>query len=228
MNRDTNGTNWPGYAIHDTLLSIFRNNLALNFIPQYGWAWNPPEGLNLAGTPFVEHYPWSKPIDWLPGPNFRQQLEELSANITLSLLSMDNLKYLYPQDNTPVRVATLRPAYSYDRRTLLITYGAGMAAGLFAIVIGIKSFLDNGVSMKLGFLSIMTATRNPTLDELAHGVCLGAEGTMDSLKDIKVRFGEVQPQRVTSGKISPREQFHAAFGLQNGEIGDLRRDRDYI
>lgn len=228
MNSYDNATNWPSYAIHDTLLSIFRNSLELDFIPQFGWAWAPSEGLDLAGTPFVEHYPWRAPIDWLPGPNFRQQLEELSANITLSLLSMDNLNYLYPQDNTAVEVTTLRPAYSYDRRTLLITYGAGMAAGLFAIVVGIKSFLDNGVSMKIGFLSIMTTTRNPTLDEVARGVCLGAEGTMDSLVDIKVRFGEVQTQQVMNGKTTPREQFHAAFGLQNGEIGDLRTDREYI
>jgi len=68
----------------------------------------------------------------------------------------------------------------------------------------------------------MTTTRNPTLDEVARGVCLGAEDMMDSLVDIKVRFGEVQTQQVMNGKTTPREQFHAAFGLQNGEIGDLR------
>jgi hypothetical protein len=109
MNSDNNGSSWPSYAIHSTLLSIFWNNLFLDFVPQDGWVWNPSDGLDPAGTPFVEHYPWRKPIDWLPGPNFRQQLEELSANITLSLLSVDTLSYLYPQNNTAVEVTTLRP-----------------------------------------------------------------------------------------------------------------------
>ena len=60
--------------------------------------------------------------------------------------------------------------------------------------------------MTTGFLAIMTTTRNPALDDAARGACLGAEGTTDRVKHLKVRFGDV-------GRNGNMVQHHVAFGL---------------
>ena len=172
----------------------------------------PEEGLTLAGTPFVERTPWPKPLDWLPGPNLKQQLEEMSRNITLSMFSLDNLSYLRMQNNTGVDITTFETTYSYDKRALLVTYGIAVALGLLAIGVGIKSFLDNGVSMRIGFLPIMATTRNPNLDELVGSPCLGADGTMDGFKDIKVKFGQIRSNRRRDTREG--EPVRCAFGLE--------------
>ena len=154
-----------------------------------GLTWEPTEGLNLAGTRFVEQTPWPKPINWLPVSNFRELFEELSENITLSMFALDNLSYLRVENDTLVQFDVTGITYAYDRQALILTYGISLVLALFALICGVFAFLENGVSMSSGFASFMATTRNPDLDRIVDDSCNGAQGTLEEFKDVKLRFG---------------------------------------
>ncbi|KAF2194597.1 hypothetical protein K469DRAFT_744484 [Zopfia rhizophila CBS 207.26] len=182
-----------------------------------GGVWAPQDGLNLAGTKFVQRTPWQKPIDWLPVSDFKQRFEELSQNITLSLFALNNLSYLRMANNTPVDFVSFQSAYAYDKKALLVTYGIAMLLALMVVIVGLGSFLENGVSMNIGFMSIMATTRNPRLDELVTDGCIGAEGLMDGFKDTKVMFGK-QPQTGVQGSFRQRQFPTLSFGEHSEKI----------
>jgi hypothetical protein len=225
-----NSSYWPSYAIHDTLYSILAGEIGVDAV---GNAMNTAQ---LEGTKLVEEIPFPL-ADKIrqPRQNLRQLIEELHINVTLSLLSVNNLPYFEPALASDVIQTGYAATFRYNRRALLLTYGIAIALGLLAVLIGLKSLFDNGVSMKSGFLSILATTRNPTLDELAHGACLGADPMPEGLQNVKVRFGEVvgndgvpfsrRPTKQTASQVQPAGG-HTAFGLEE-EIGDIQYKTPY-
>jgi hypothetical protein len=208
----------------EVLMSIF--GIQVTFGGAFGFqSWSPSSGLNLDGTVFVDKTPFTKPIGWLPKPNLAKLLEDLTVNITLGMFSISSLSVLSMANNTQATVSTTRSVFVYDQSALLATYGVSIGLALIALGIGLRSFIFNGVSMKTGFLSIMTSTRNSDFDEIARGACLGAEGTMEDFKNVKVRFGEIgrsPAARETQGDI------HAGFGLVDRGVAQINRDTEYI
>jgi hypothetical protein len=188
------------------------------------FAWNPSSGLDLDDTVFVDKTPFSSAVHYLPKPNLARLLEDLTKNITLSMFSIGALATLVLKKNTQVTVSTTQNVYVYDKIALLATYGLSIGLALVAVGIGLLSFSFNGVSMKTGFLSIMASTRNPDLDEMAKGVCLGAEGTMEDFKKAKVRFGEIG--RFATARGGPGD--HVGFGLVDSGVRSIVRDKKYV
>jgi hypothetical protein len=202
---------------------IFRNQFRfVSNVPSW-YDWLPSEGLNLAGTIFVEPTPWRTPLDWLPKANLKQLLEELTINITLSMLAFDKLSYVQKMNHTAVEITSTTLVFDYDQKTLLATYGVAIVFALFALGIGAWSFLDNKVSMKIGFLSTLATTRNPQLDDLAKGSCLGAEGTMGELMKLKVKFGDTS----MCHDLASAGMRHASFGPAE-TVGPLHPRDHYV
>jgi hypothetical protein len=191
---------WAARAMHDAIATVFELRLFWDNVlgkPE----WTPHAGLSLTGTSFVEPYPWPKPIDHLPPRNLKDLLQELSVNATLSLFATPALAYLENQDTT-VETSSTRLVFAYDATVLLATYGAALAAGLVSIIIGVAALASNGVSMDAGFVSILATTRNPALDGIARGACLGATGpSQDELRKVKLRLGEVSAHHVAMGTM---------------------------
>jgi hypothetical protein len=218
----------PAWAIQETLFSIFRNEIYRGMYPRM-WMAESGGDLGLTATRFIETYPaWDRAIRTLPDRSFRALLVELTTNITLSMLAEPTLVYL--QNNTvSAQVVSKGPVWMYDKRPLLGAYGTALLCGFLGLVIGIKAILANGVSMTVGFLSIVATTRNPSLDEATRGHCLGVEAEMDDIKDIKVKFGELR-QMGDGDEVGMRRravQPHAAFGFE-GEVAKLRKDVTYL
>ena len=205
--------------MHDAISSVFAVRM-YDRRKQMSEDWVPHEGFELQGTPFVEPYPWPAPMSHMPVRNFKEKIQQASVNATLSLFAVPALTHLQAQENE-VTVSVTGPVWVYDRRALLITYGLAFLLGLVGVGVGFIAMIQSGVSMDVGFVSVLATTRNETLDQLAKGSCLGAKGqSRDALGEASVRFGElIDP---TNGM----RRRHAAFGLQ-GEVGSLEKGALY-
>jgi hypothetical protein len=74
---------------------------------------------------------------------------------------------------------------------------------------------DNGVASSIYFSQIMVTTRNPTLDRLSVGACLGGEPFPIDLRKTKLRFGVLNEDDVDHGaEVSEQRIEHCAFGTE--------------
>lgn len=133
----------------------------------------------------------------------------------------------------PLRTTYTANVYSYSRRILLSSYGAGVLLTLLIVIFGTSAILKNGVVHNSNFSGIMCATRNPDFDELARGSCLAAEPMRKDVKKVKVLFGvldnggnnghegglEMDDRRRVGSGQGQGSVGHAAFGVK----GTVRR-----
>jgi hypothetical protein len=83
---------------------------------------------------------------------------------------------------------------------------------------------QNGVASDTLFSRIMVTTRNPTLDRLSVGACLGGDPFPKDLTKTKLRFGvllEEEPREGPLGKVE-----HCCFGAA-GEVKDIVKHGTY-
>jgi hypothetical protein len=224
-----NETDYAGFALHETLFSILAGGISYSNAQLNDTA-------ELDGTKLVEAVPFPPDGVRKPVQNFRELVEQLHVNATISLLSIENLVYLEPEPATDMVVTTYPIVFQYDRSTLLLTYSLALLFGLLALLVGIEALFTNGVSMNVGFLSLLTTTRNKTLDDLTRGACLGAEPMPRMLRKMtKVKFGVVESggmvahnreghdvaetEKETSSLLK-----HAAFGVTGVDVAqDLQK-----
>ncbi|PKX88316.1 uncharacterized protein P174DRAFT_465245 [Aspergillus novofumigatus IBT 16806] len=133
-----------------------------------------------------------------------QAIEDLSHNFTYTLLSLNG-------GNSTVKVMDLtnRNYYFYGSTVLLAAYMSALAVTIACVVVGFFALRRNGVPQNNSFSSVLMTTRNPELDRLAVGHCLGFE----PLRGILIRFG------CSLGR-------HAAFGSK-GSVTALSKGEDY-
>ncbi|RDW60438.1 uncharacterized protein DSM5745_10896 [Aspergillus mulundensis] len=140
-------------------------------------------------------------------------IEDLSHNFTYSLLSLNA-----GNDRVPMTVSTPRNFYSYSRANLLIAYAVALGATVACVIVGFLALHENGVSQSTSFSSVLLTTRNPELDQLAVGHCLGADPVAKEIGNVRLRFGELQNE-------DPRYK-HAAFGTK-GSVTALTKGEEY-
>ncbi|KAE9368373.1 hypothetical protein N431DRAFT_470085 [Stipitochalara longipes BDJ] len=146
-------------------------------------------------------------------------IEDLANNLTISMLSSASFT---TNTTTQIIHSLTQNVYKYDKKNLLISYGAVIIVTVVAVLIGIVSLIKNGVNHDGSFSAIMATTRNPDLDEISQGACLG------STKDIaakKVMFGVLT--QISSPKVKRGEGYssgygevvkHTAFGLEGSVV----------
>lgn len=132
-------------------------------------------------------------------------IEDLSRNLTLSVLSSSLLSN---ETLANVTAYTAANFYTYNWRNLVMAYTIAVAAALLCVGIGIQSLLTNGYSAGSSFSSILLTTRNPDLDSLAQGHCLGAKPIPKDIGKTVLRFGVLDSQPYDKDVGG-----HAAFGL---------------
>ncbi|KAL4908141.1 hypothetical protein BDW74DRAFT_97561 [Aspergillus multicolor] len=140
-------------------------------------------------------------------------IEDLSHNFTYSLLSLNA-----GNDRVPVIVSTPRNFYSYSSRNLLLAYAVAVGVTVACVLVGFLALRENGVSQSTSFSSVLLTTRNPDLDQLAIGHCLGADPVAKEIGKVRLRFGELQGE--------DRRYKHAAFGTK-GSVTALTEGEEY-
>ena len=114
--------------------------------------------------------------------------------------------------------------YVYYRRSLWIGYAIVIAITFAFILVGAWSLYENGVASDVLFSRIMATTRNPTLDHLSVGACLGGDPFPKELTRTKLRFGvllEDDPREGPLGKVE-----HCCFGTM-GETKEIVKGGTY-
>jgi hypothetical protein len=161
--------------------------------------------------------------------NFSTRIEELLMNTTLSLVyflqnpihsQIDGIAaefggHVPPSLNSPAS-ATMQlfsARYSYSASTLWAIYGTSLGVSILAIIFGCFMRFINGVDADMSFSQVLVTTRNPTLDELCYGSCMGGDRIDKKLRKTKLRFGKLNEDGMAE---------HACFGLED-EITTLRK-----
>ncbi|KAL4907092.1 hypothetical protein BDW74DRAFT_190093, partial [Aspergillus multicolor] len=140
-------------------------------------------------------------------------IADLSRNFTYSLLSMNTANTIFP-----INVWSAQNFYSYNARNLFAAYMTGLGATIVCVIIGLLALYKNGVPQSTTFSSVLMTTRNPELDRLAVGHCLGAEDSWSQdAGQVRLRFGELD---------DAGSHRHAAFGTK-GSVAALSRGADY-
>ncbi|KAL4768995.1 hypothetical protein BDW60DRAFT_210403 [Aspergillus nidulans var. acristatus] len=142
-----------------------------------------------------------------------QAIEDLSHNFTYSLLSLNG-------GNATVKVTdlTLRNYYFYGGTTLLAAYMSAVAVAIASVVVGFIALRRNGVSQGTSFSSVLMTTRNPELDRLVIGHCLGSEPLKEEIGKVRLQFGEIEGADL--------QRRHAAFGTKDS-VTALSKGEDY-
>jgi hypothetical protein len=139
-------------------------------------------------------------------------LEDLSRNFTYSLLSLNAAS-----TSVPVAVYSPQNFYSYNRKNLFAAYMTALVVTIVCITIGLFALWDNGVPQNTSFSNVLRTTRNPDLDNLTTGYCLGSDELTEELSRVRLRFGEIE---------TPQPFKHAAFGFEES-VSDLVKGEKY-
>jgi hypothetical protein len=113
---------------------------------------------------------------------------------------------------------TYRNYYFYGPTALLGAYMSALAVTIACVVVGFFALRQNGVPQNNSFSSVLMTTRNPELDRLAVGHCLGSEPLKGDIDKVLLQFGEVEGANL--------RHRHAAFGSK-GSVTALSKGEDY-
>ncbi|KAI4645679.1 hypothetical protein J4E93_005256 [Alternaria ventricosa] len=151
------------------------------------------------------------------------EIQDLFENILITLLNDPNLVVVQTQEVPCMKSRTMM-VYVYYKHSLWIGYAIVIAITFAFILVGAWSLHMNGVASDVLFSRIMATTRNPTLDHLSIGACLGGDPFPKELAKTKLRFGvllEDDPREGPLGKVE-----HCCFGTM-GETKEIVKGGTY-
>ncbi|XPS99849.1 hypothetical protein M3J09_009017 [Ascochyta lentis] len=158
-----------------------------------------------------------------PQQNLMEAVQSLFEDMLLTLLSEPTLVAAEKQAVECVKSRTMI-VYIYLPSSLWIGYAIAVATTLASILIGSWAIYQNGVASDTLFSRILVTTRNPTLDHLSVGACLGGDPFPKELRETKLRFGVLLEEEPREGPLGRVE--HCCFGTR-GETKDIVKGHNY-
>ncbi|KAH7068904.1 hypothetical protein BKA63DRAFT_97756 [Paraphoma chrysanthemicola] len=158
-----------------------------------------------------------------PIPELMAGIQGLFEEMLISLLSEPTLVVAEPQDVPCLKTRTIN-TYRYYKRWLWIGYTAVISVTFLCVCVGAWSIWQNGVASDVLFSRIMATTRNPTLDYLNVGACLGGDPFPKELTETKLRFGVLLEENPREGPLGTVE--HCCFGTM-GETKEIVKGGTY-
>ncbi|KAL5414119.1 hypothetical protein PMIN03_003369 [Paraphaeosphaeria minitans] len=144
-----------------------------------------------------------------PQPDLPVALQGLFEDILITLLSDPRLIVADAQAVPCTKDRSVN-VYKYKREGLWIGYAFAVAGAFVCLVIGGWAIHQNGVASDTLFSRILVTTRNPTLDRLSVGACLGGDPFPKELTRTKLRFGVLLEENPREGPLGTVE--HCTFG----------------
>jgi len=158
-----------------------------------------------------------------PIPDLMGGVQSLFEEMLISLLSEPTLVVAETQDVPCLKMRTIN-TYRYYKRGLWIGYTIVIGITFCFVLIGAYSIFQNGVASDVLFSRIMVTTRNPTLDHLSVGACLGGDPFPKELTETKLRFGVLLEDNPREGPLGVVE--HCCFGTM-GETKEIVKGGTY-
>ncbi|KAL4821698.1 hypothetical protein BDW67DRAFT_179534 [Aspergillus spinulosporus] len=102
---------------------------------------------------------------------------------------------------------TSRKFYQYGEGYLILAYTTAIGATVACITVRFFALRRSGVSQSTSFSSVLMTTRNPELDCLAVGHCLGAEPLKKEIGKVRLQYGEIEcpDSGISTRRLEPRE-----------------------
>lgn len=205
----------PNHAVFFVLFDVLSGNLTENTF----------RASDVALTPLFSDI-YDIPSDLGSG------IELMSQKMVVSLLSIDSpgttetqplLVYSALEPNLCTTTNSVA-VYTYKIKRLLIVYISTATISLLMSILGFVALGWNGVASNTSVSAILRTTRNPTLDRLMEGGCLGGNPMPKELERLRLKFGEVK----TGGeKEADGEHIgHVTLGIE-GEVSPIRRGGRY-
>lgn len=149
-------------------------------------------------------------------PNLAAGIKKLHEDILITLWGAGNL-VISKEEEVPCKMTRYSNRFKYYAQNLWIGYSIVVAVTLASVIVGAHSLGSNGISSDTLFSRILVTTRNPTLDHLSRGACLGSDPFPRELEETKLRFGvwhEGEALNVTGLGLSGMDgkPGHCAFG----------------
>ncbi|KAF1955760.1 hypothetical protein CC80DRAFT_516696 [Byssothecium circinans] len=166
-----------------------------------------------------------------PVENLKEEIQNVFEDILITLLSEPYLVVADTQD-VPCMKSRSVNVYVYHRQGLWVGYAFAVVFTFSFLIVGAWSIHQNGVASDTLFSRIMVTTRNPTLDQLSVGACLGGDPFPKELTRAKLRFGVLLEENPREGPLGTVE--HCCFGtagevkeiVKYGTYAGLKRYRD--
>lgn len=152
-----------------------------------------------------------------------EAVQSLFEDMLLTLLFEPTLVAAETQAVECVKSRTIL-VYIYLPGSLWIGYAIAVAITLASILVGSWAIYQNGVASDTLFSCILVTTRNPTLDHLSVGACLGGDPFPKELRETKLRFGVLLEEESREGPLGRVE--HCCFGT-TGETTDIVKGHTY-
>jgi hypothetical protein len=163
------------------------------------------------------------PLTSYPLENLMDEIQNVFQDMIITLLSEPHL-VVADKQSVPCTKSRSVNVFVYHRQGLWTGYALAVAITFGSILVGAFAMYQNGVASDTLFSRIMVTTRNPTLDRLSVGACLGGDPFPKDLTKTKLRFGvllEEEPREGPLGKVE-----HCCFGAA-GEVKDIVKHGTY-
>lgn len=134
-----------------------------------------------------------------------------SVGIVMAMMPIyNNVSEASATVDTVCQIDEVFNVYTYDSKALIITYASAIGITILMTLLGLHALHSNGVVSDDHFSTILLTTRNPKLDEVTKGACVGGTPLPEILRETKLHFGEVGS--TVSGSVG-----HTAFGVVGKE-----------
>lgn len=154
-----------------------------------------------------------------PVPNLMPQVQSMYEDMILTMLSSP-LLVLAANVSAPCSKSRRVNVYVYHAEGLWIGYAIVVTLTFSFMLVGAYSIFQNGVASDTQFSRIMVTTRNPTIDRLSVGACLGGDPFPEELKKTKLRFGVLLEEVEREGLFGKVE--HCTFGTESETKGIVK------
>ncbi|KAF2492195.1 hypothetical protein BU16DRAFT_514951 [Lophium mytilinum] len=159
-----------------------------------------------------------------PIKDLMNQTQSFFEDMIVTLLSDPHL-IVASTDGVPCSKTRSINSYVYQARGLWIGYAIAVAIAFVFLLVGAWSIFQNGVASDTLFSRIMVTTRNPTIDRLSVGACLGGDPFPTELRKTKLKFGVLLEDG--EGRDGPLGRVeHCTFGTV-GETKDIVKHGTY-
>jgi hypothetical protein len=167
--------------------------------------------------------------NFYPVPDLQTQVQTFYEAMILSLVSDPQL-VVGTTSSVPCVRTRRTNVFKYYPEGLWIGYALVIAITFLFLIVGFHAMVDNGVASDTVFSRIMTTTRNPTLDHLSVGACLGSDPFPKELERTKLRFGVLDEENLERREddvwVGGVRVGHCAFGTED-QIGPIVKGRSY-
>lgn len=163
-------------------------------------------------------------VDSLPKKDFSRVLETFFADLILSLFSAPEMLVV---DTHPVSLTRTQwqSSFVYVPQRLWMCYAPVILVTLLILLFGLATVHADGTTFSTGFSRILVTTRNPTLDDISRGACLGNDPFPVELMRTRLRFGVLDEGEAWEAGDA-EDVRHCAFGVA-AEVGPVRRGARY-